>query len=473
MKSQDTPGFLKTRQAHVISKYLDPSQILVMGFLLVIFIGTILLMLPISSNTGEATGFIDAFFTATSAVCVTGLAVVNTLAYWSTFGKIVILICIQIGGLGFMTLVSSLFLITGKRISLKNRLIMQEALNQNKTAGIVRFTKNIIIGTLLVEMVGAFLLAFVFVPEHGLFKGMGYAIFHAISAFCNAGFDIVGGNSLTPYVGNTVINITVMGLIILGGLGFSVWLDTYKTIRLKLRASEHFSWRQAFYKLSLHTKLVWIITLALLVIGFIFFFLAEFYNMNTLGALSFKEKIYASMFLSVTPRTAGFNTITMSELTSASKIMTMLMMFIGGSPAGTAGGIKTVTAGVLLLCTLCTIKGKQQTVIFKKKIPFQIITRAMAIVMIAVGVVMGVIMVLSFTESASFIEIVFEVISAFGTVGLSMGITSSLTFTGKLIIIVTMFIGRLGPITMAVALMIKQGKAKGTIQYAEEKVLVG
>ncbi|WP_069997321.1 TrkH family potassium uptake protein [Cellulosilyticum sp. I15G10I2] len=473
MKTQNTPGFLKTRQALVISKHLDPSQILVIGFLVVILVGTILLMLPISSNAGESTSFINAFFTATSAVCVTGLAVVNTLAYWSTFGKVVILICIQIGGLGFMTLVSALFLVARKRISLKNRLIMQEALNQDKTAGIVRFTKNIIIGTFLVEAIGALLLAVVFVPEHGFLKGMGYAVFHSISAFCNAGFDIVGDNSLTPYVGNTMLNFTVMGLIVLGGLGFSVWLDTYKTIKLKLKSSENFTWKQAFYKLTLHTKLVWVITLALLIIGFVFFFVAELNNMNTLGDLSFKEKIYAAMFLSVTPRTAGFNTITTSELTTASKIMTMLMMFIGGSPAGTAGGIKTVTAGVLMLCAICTIRGKQHTVIFKKKIPFQIIARSMAIIMIAIGVVISVLMVLSFTESASFMELVFEVISAFGTVGLSLGITSNLTFIGKLIIIVTMFIGRLGPITMAVALMIKQSKDKGTIQYAEERVLVG
>lgn len=473
MKSQGTPGFLKARQTRAISQYLDPSQILVIGFLMVILIGTILLMLPISSNAGEATPFIDAFFTATSAVCVTGLAVVNTLTYWSIFGKVVILLCIQIGGLGFMTLVSALFLLTKKRITLKNRLIMQEALNQDKTAGIVRFTKTIIIGTFAVEMIGALLLAWVFVPEHGPLKGMGYAIFHAISAFCNAGFDLIGADSLVPYVGNTVINFTIVLLIILGGLGFSVWLDTYRVIKLKSQSSEHFTWKQAFYKLSLHTKLVWIISLALLVIGFVFFFVAEYNNINTLGHLSFKEKLYAAFFQSVTPRTAGFATISVNELTSASKIMTMLLMFIGGSPAGTAGGIKTVTMGVLVICAICTIKGKQCTVIFKKKIPFQIITRAMAIIMIAISVVISMIMILSFTESASFMEIVFEVISAFGTVGLTLGITPYLSFIGKIIIIITMFIGRLGPITMAVALMLKQSRDRGTIQYAEERVLVG
>ncbi|MDF2612908.1 MAG: potassium uptake protein TrkH family [Clostridia bacterium] len=473
MKPQDTPGFLKNKHALIISKILDPSQILVTGFLLVILIGTALLMLPISSNANQVTPFIDALFTTTSAVCVTGLAVVNTLAYWSPFGKTVILICIQIGGLGFMSLVSMIFIITGRRITLKNRLIMQEALNFDTTAGIVRFTKSIVVGTLLVELAGALLLAFVFVPEHGLGKGIAYSVFHAVSAFCNAGFDLVGGESLTPYVGNTIVNFTIMGLIILGGLGFSVWLDTIKVIKLKFKSSDHFTWKQAFYKASLHTKLVWIITIALLAIGFVFFFLAEFHNPNTLAVLSFKEKIYAAMFQSVSPRTAGFNTISQSGLTSASQIMTMLLMFIGGSPAGTAGGIKTVTAGVLMLCTICTIKGKDQTTIFKKKIPFHIITRAMAIVMISIGAVIMMLMILSFSEEASFMEILFETISAFGTVGLTLGITPNLTFTGKLIISVLMFIGRLGPITIAVALMIKQGKDKGTIQYAEEKVLVG
>jgi trk system potassium uptake protein TrkH len=473
MKQQDTPGFLKAKHSVIASKYLDPSQVLVIGFLIVILVGTILLMLPISSSRGNATEFIDALFTTTSAVCVTGLVVVNTLEYWSTFGKAVILLCIQIGGLGFMTLVGMIFIITGKRITLKSRLIMQEAFNYDTTAGIVRFTKKIFIGTLLVELIGAILLCFTFIPQHGLIKGIGYSVFHSISAFCNAGFDLVGGNSLTPYVGDGIVNFTVMALIILGGLGFSVWLDTLKAIKIKLHAAEHFTWKQAFYKLTLHTRLVWVITIALIVIGFIFFFLVEFTNANTLGNLTLKEKIYAALFQSVSPRTAGFNTLTLPELTNASKIMTMILMFIGGSPAGTAGGIKTVTMGVLILCAISTIKGREHTVVFKKKIPFIIIARAMAIIMISISLVIVMLMVLTFSEDASFMEILFEIISAFGTVGLTLGLTPQLTFIGKLTIIVAMFIGRLGPITMAVALMMRQGKDKENIQYPEERVLVG
>jgi trk system potassium uptake protein TrkH len=473
MKQQDTPGFLKAKHSVIASKYLDPSQVLVIGFLIVILVGTILLMLPISSSIGNATEFIDALFTTTSAVCVTGLVVVNTLEYWSTFGKAVILLCIQIGGLGFMTLVGMIFIITGKKITLKSRLIMQEAFNYDTTAGIVRFTKKIFIGTVLVELIGAVLLCFTFIPQYGLIKGIGYSIFHSISAFCNAGFDLIGGNSLTPYVGDGIVNFTIMALIILGGLGFSVWLDTLKAIKIKLHAAKHFTWKQAFYKLTLHTRLVWVITIALIVIGFIFFFLVEFTNANTLGNLTLKEKIYAALFQSVSPRTAGFNTLTLPELTNASKIMTMILMFIGGSPAGTAGGIKTVTMGVLILCAISTIKGREHTVVFKKKIPFIIIARAMAIIMISISLVIVMLMVLTFSENASFMEILFEIISAFGTVGLTLGLTPQLTFIGKLTIIVAMFIGRLGPITMAVALMMRQGKDKENIQYPEERVLVG
>lgn len=473
MKHQDTPGFLKTKHGITASQYLDPSQILVISFFMMILLGTIFLMLPISSNTGEATPFIDCFFTATSAVCVTGLVVVNTLAHWSVFGKIVILICIQVGGLGFMTLVSMLFIVTGRRITLKNRLIMQEALNFNTTAGIVRFIKYIVMGTLLIELIGAVLLSLVFIPEYGFIKGVGYAVFHAISGFCNAGFDLIGDSSLTPYVGNGIVNFTIMGLIIIGGLGYNVWSDTYKAFEFKLRAGEHFTWKQACYRLSIHTRLVWIITMGLLVFGFIFFFFAEFNNVNTLGELPLKEKIYAAMFQSVTPRTAGFNTISLSDLTDASKMMTVILMFIGGSPAGTAGGIKTVTAGVLILCAISTIKGKDQTVVFKKRIPMQIIARALAIVMIATTIVLTVLIILTFSESASFMELLFEVVSAFGTVGVTLGITPTLSYIGKIVIIITMFIGRLGPITIAVALMIRQSKYKGTIQYPEEKILVG
>lgn len=459
----------------IFKSSLGPSQILVSGFLALILVGTVLLMLPISSQSGEATNFIDALFTATSATCVTGLVVVNTLEHWSLFGKIVILSCIQIGGLGFMSLVSMIFVFMGKKITLKNRLIMQEAFSSNTMAGIVRFTKAVVILTFVVEGIGAFLLSFVFIPEFGFIKGIGYSIFHAISAFCNAGFDVIGPDSLTPYVGNGLVNFTIMGLIIGGGLGFVVWIDTYNMIKTKRESAEHFTWKQAFYKLPLHTKLVWMITIILIVVGAVFFFLVEFKNPNTLGALSLKDKVYAALFQSVSPRTAGFNTLPLAELTPASKLMSIILMFIGGSPAGTAGGVKTVTVGVLILCAMSTIKGRENTVVFNRRIPASVINRALTVIMIAITAIFGMLMILTVTENAGFLEILFEVVSAFATVGSTLGITASLTIIGKIMIIILMFIGRLGPVTIAVALMVRQRKAKEkvSIQYPEEKVMVG
>lgn len=473
MKQSETPGFIKVKRGFIQRQNFHPAQILVGGFLIVILLGTLLLSLPISAANGEATSLIDALFTTTSAVCVTGLTVVNTSMHWSSFGKTVILFCIQIGGLGFMTLVSMLFIVLGKRITLKNRLIMQEALNFDTTAGIVRFTTHIVKGTLLVEGIGAFLLCFAFIPDYGFIKGIIYSIFHSISAFCNAGFDLIGTRSLTPYVGNSIVNLVIMSLIVVGGLGFSVWIDTYKMIRGKLKAPKHFKWKQAFNKMSVHTRLVWILTISLLLIGFIVLFVLEYNNPGTLGPLTFKEKVYAAMFQSVSPRTAGFNTVDLASLTDTSKLVTILLMFIGGSPAGTAGGIKTVTVGVLMLCAISTIRGNEQTTIFKRRIPLQIITRALTIIMISVMVVFTVVGVLSLSEDFTFMEILFETISAFATVGTTLGITPLLSITGKITIIIVMFIGRLGPITMAVALMVRQSKNKGNIQYPEEKVMVG
>lgn len=476
MKHDDIPGFIRRNRELKLTKGMNPAQVLVGGFFMLIVLASILLMLPISSKSGTVTPFIDALFTATSAVCVTGLSVVNTSAYWSIFGKVVIICCIQVGGLGFMSLVSMIFIISGKRISLRNRLVMQEALNFNTPAGVVRFTKLIVKATLLVEGVAAILLAFAFIPEYGWGKGMAYSIFHSISAFCNAGFDLIGENSLTPYVGNGLVNFVIIMLIILSGLGFSVWIDTLKMFYNKHKAPKHYTWKQAIGKLSLHTKLVWVISVILIVSGFMVIFTFEYGNPATLGALSFREKIYAALFQSVSPRTAGFNTVSLADLTDTSKLFTMILMIIGGSPAGTAGGIKTVTVGVLVLCAYNTIKGNDEIVVFKRKIPFDIVSRSLTIIMISVMVIFGVVGILSMTEDFSFMEILFETISAFATVGTTLGITSELSLVGRITIIIVMFIGRLGPVTMAVALMVRKrdkDKQKVNIQYPEEKIMVG
>ncbi|OON95495.1 MAG: Trk family potassium uptake protein [Epulopiscium sp. Nele67-Bin005] len=452
---------------------LGPAQVLVVGFIAVILIGTGLLMLPISTHSPYGTSFIDALFTATSAVCVTGLVVVNTLEHWTIFGKIIILICIQIGGLGFMTLVSMTFILLGRRITLKNRLVMQEALNFKTPAGVIRFTKTILKLTLLIEAIGALLLSLVFVPQFGLLDGIGVAIFHSVSAFCNAGFDIIGPSSLTDYVDNPIVNITIMILIVAGGLGYTVWIDSYEVLKLKLKSPDHFTWKQAFYKLALHTKLVWILTGLLIFGGFLFLYLVEHNNPHTLGNLSFSGKIYAAMFQSISPRTAGFNTIPLDELKEASQALIIGLMFIGGSPAGTAGGVKTVTIGILLLCGISVIQGNTETVVFRKTIAIDSILRALTVIIIAMVIVSSSLMILTLTESGTFMEILFETVSAFGTAGLTLGITSSLSAVGKIIIICLMFIGRVGLITIGVALMIKQGKNTLGIRYPEEKILVG
>lgn len=477
MKQEGTPEFLRDKHRILLTSKLHPTQFLATGFLVVIAITTVLLMLPISSAKHEMTGFMDALFTATSAVCVTGLSVVNTLAHWSLFGKIVLICAIQIGGLGFMSLVSMVFILMRKRITFKNRLIMQEALNFTTTAGVVRFSKMVVQGTLLVEGVGAFLLAFAFVPEFGWVKGIWYSIFHSISAFCNAGFDLIGADSFCPYVGNVLVNVVLMLLVILSGLGFSVWLDTCRTIKYKLSAPKHFTWKQAINKLSLHTKLVYVITAILLVSGAIVIFALEYNNPGTLGNLTLKEKILAAMFQSVSPRTAGFASIPLGNMTTTSKLFTIILMFIGGSPAGTAGGIKTVTVGILIICAISTVKGNDKVTVFKRRISFSAISRALTIVLIGVSVVAVVIGILSMTEpNMPFMDIVFEAVSAFATVGTTVGVTPYLSTIGKIVIIIVMFIGRLGPITIAVALMIKQSKKdknKASIEYPEEKIMVG
>ncbi|MCT4543346.1 MAG: TrkH family potassium uptake protein [Vallitalea sp.] len=460
---------MQNKSKHKYKIDLKPTQILVLGFLSLIIIGAILLNLPIASANHQSIGFVDALFTATSAVCVTGLVVVNTLHYWSIFGKVVIIILIQIGGLGVMTFATMFFIIMGRKIRLKERLIIQEALNQYTISGMVRLTRNVLLGTLLIEGIGAVLLSIRFVPEYGP-SGIFKAIFHSISAFCNAGFDIKGSSSLSPYIGDIIINFTIMILIILGGLGFTVWLDIIRVLKEKF--NNKYTWKRAFRKFTLHTKIVLVMTFVLILIGFVFFFILETTNPNTLGNLSIKDKILGSLFQSVTTRTAGFNTMPLSEMTHASKFMTIILMFIGGSPAGTAGGVKTVTMGVIIVTVISGIRGKESTEVYGRTIPQSIVKRAIAVISIGFSVVITVTMILTVTEAGSFMDILFESVSAFATVGLTLGITSSLTTIGKIVICITMFIGRLGPLTMAVALSMK-GRSKVNIKKPEEKVMVG
>jgi trk system potassium uptake protein TrkH len=442
---------------------IKQTQAIVIGFAAIIVVGSILLNLPISSRDGHSIGFINALFTATSAVCVTGLVVVDTYTHWTLFGQIVILFLIQVGGLGFMTLATLFSLALGRRISFKERLLIAESLNQFSPQGMVKLIKDILLGTLLFEGLGAIILSIRFAGQFGIKIGIYKGIFHSISAFCNAGFDLMGVHgkfsSLTNYVEDPVVSLTIMMLVIIGGLGFAVWEDVYRT--------------RNFSELRLHTKLVLVITGILLVVGFISFLALEYSNAKTLQPLSFKGKILASMFQSVTPRTAGFNTLSLPDLTNASKLITMLLMFIGGSPGSTAGGIKTTTAGVVLFSVISVLRGSGDVNIFRKRLEIEVIFKAMAIFVLSLIIIICTTVILSVLGDATLLEYLFESTSAFGTVGLSLGITPALGSVSKTALIITMFMGRVGVLTMGMAITLRMQKSELKLKYPEAKVLVG
>ncbi|WP_278601222.1 TrkH family potassium uptake protein, partial [Clostridium tertium] len=384
---------------------LNGVQILALGFLIVIIIGAIILSLPISSRTGEPTNFLDAIFTSTSAVCVTGLITLDTSTHWSVFGQTVIITLIEIGGLGFMSFGVLISLILGKKITLRERLVMQEAMNTYSIQGLVKMVKYVLIFTMSVQFFGALLLSTQFVPEYGIGRGIFYSIFHSISAFCNAGFDLFG-TSLVGYSSNSVVILVISALIIIGGLGFTVLLEIYEFKGMK--------------KLSLHSKLVLITTAILVFGGAILMLIFEYNNVDTIANMNIKDKLLNSFFASVTPRTAGFNSISTSGMTLASKFLTIILMFIGGSPGSTAGGLKTVTFGILVLTVICVIKGREDTEVFGRRFTKEIVYKSFTLLFIGVSLVIFSTMILSYTEvGVSFIDLLYETTSAFGTVGIT------------------------------------------------------
>ncbi len=450
-------------------------HIIAYSFCIVIFIGAILLSLPISSANGQSINFIDALFTASSAVCVTGLVVVNTAAHWSLFGKIVILILIQIGGLGFMSLFTLVLVILGKKITLKGRILIQESFNLSTFKGMVMFLKNIITATFLIEGIGAIILSIRFIPKYGLLKGLFMSIFHSVSAFCNAGFDIIGDDSLMSYSKDYLIMFVIMSLIIIGGLGFSVLIDIVKYLKYRIKKLK--GEKVSFFKMSVHSRIAITMTAIFIVSGAIITLILEYHNTKTIADLPLDKKILSSVFQSVTLRTAGFDAIGQGELTYGSKFFAVLLMAIGGSPGGTAGGIKTVTIGVLVFALIAVINGKEDITAYRRKISFYTVQKALAIVVMMMMLIFSFTIILTFTETGlgkdyEFIDLLYEVVSALGTVGLSTGITGSLSTIGKIIIILCMFIGRLGPITVVLALSFRKRK-KINIHYPEEKILVG
>ena len=424
--------------------------------------GTLLLCLPFATKSGEPASFVDALFTATTSVCVTGLVVVETAGYWSLFGQIVILLLIQCGGLGIISFTTAMLLMFHRKVTLKDRILVEEAFNLNSLSGLLKFVKKVFWGTFIVEGIGAVFSAFSFVPVYGWAKGIWLSVFHAISAFCNAGIDLIGADSLMPFKNDLSLNLTTMGLIVMGGLGFPVWFDILHNMKQK----------RGMRRLSLHSKMVLSFTLILISTGTLIIFLLERNNPLTLGNESFPKAILLAAFQAVTLRTAGFLTIPQQNLTQAGAFFSILCMFVGGSPIGTAGGVKTTTIFVLVLTAWCLIRGKRDTTVFGRTISGETLRKALGVVTISIGVVFIAILLLLITEDGSLLDMAYEVVSATATVGLSRNITAGLSFAGKLIIIICMFLGRIGPISLAIALG-RQAKQKGKISYPTEEVPVG
>ena len=424
---------------------ISTTNIILLSFLGAILIGTILLSLPISSADGKAVPFLDALFTATTSTCVTGLVVVPTVSTWSVFGQAVILLLIQIGGLGVITIMSCIMILLNKKMGIGDRLLLQDAFNLNSLSGIVQFVKKVVLGTFIVEGAGALLYMTVFVPEFGL-KGIWISVFTAISAFCNAGIDIIAENSLCGYATNPVINAVTCALIILGGLGYIVWWDVIRVMGGKGKKKGGF-----FKKLTLQSKVAIVATLSLILVGAALIFAFEYNNPLTLGDHSLGNKIQISFFQSVTTRTAGFATVPQENLTGAASFVCLLLMFIGGSPVGTAGGIKTVTIVILAASAFSLIRNKEDTELFGRRLAREAISKAVAVTCMSFIIMFTSTVLLSAVTDASAMDIMYETVSATATVGLTRNLTPSLGTVGRCIIIATMYLGRVGPISLAMA----------------------
>lgn len=424
---------------------VSTTHIILLSFLIAILIGALLLSLPISSANGKATPFLDALFTATTSTCVTGLVVTPTVSSWSVFGQVVILILIQIGGLGVITIMSGLMILLHKKMGVGDRLLLQDAFNLNSLSGLVRFVKRVVGGTLIIEGIGALLYMTVFIPEFGA-EGIWISVFTSVSAFCNAGIDIIAENSLCNYALNPIINIVTCALIILGGIGYIVWWDVLQVLKQADKKKVKF-----FRDLTLHSKIAITATLLLIFVGAALIFAFEYNNPQTIKDYTVLQKVEVSLFQSVTTRTAGFATVPQENLTNASSVVCLLLMFIGGSPVGTAGGIKTVTFAVLIASAFASIRNKEDTDLFGRRLTKQTVSKAVAVTCMSFIIMFTSTVLLSVVTDANALDIVYETVSATATVGLTRNLTASLDSIGKLIIIITMYLGRVGPITLAVA----------------------
>ncbi len=436
------------------------TRLIASGFALIILMGALLLTLPVSNRSGQG-NFLNSLFTATSATCVTGLVVADTYQNWTTFGQVVILCLIQVGGLGFLTLGAFISVLLKKRIGLHQREQLHESVNTLEIAGVVRLVKKIVVGTLVIEFSGAVLLAFRFIPRFGMARGIYFSVFHAISAFCNGGFDLMGVNeeysSLVAFEGDVVVNLVIVTLILVGGIGFIVWDDVIRN-----------KWH--FRKYLLHSKIVLATTLILTIVGTILFLFTE--NQASFAGMSPLEKLLGALFSSVTPRTAGFNTVDTAALSNAGKIITIVMMFIGGSPGSTAGGVKTTSIVVLLFYAGAMVLNREDINLFGRRLTEDVVKKANAVVIINFSLaIIAAVIIMTLQPLLNFEDVIFEVLSAIGTVGMTTGVTRSMCAVSRIVLIVLMYCGRLG--SLSFALIFAQKKTSASVRQPQEKIIVG
>ena len=446
---------------------LTTAQSILLGFLSVILAGSLLLALPFAASDGQSVAYIDALFTAVTATCVTGLVTLPTAAAWSPFGQAVILLLIQIGGLGVITVISWFMLLMHRHIGLSRRILIQDAFNLNSLSGLIRFVKKVTIGTLIVEGAGALMYMAAFVPEFGG-RGVWISIFNAVSAFCNAGMDVIGENSLCDYALNPLVNGVTCALVILGGVGYIVWWDVLRVLGARRRGRGPRLW----HALTLQSKIALSATLFLILTGAAGFFLFEYDNPDTLGGFSTGGKLMAALFQSVTTRTAGFATVPQEHLTNASAVLSLLLMFIGGSPVGTAGGVKTVTAAVLFAATLSVVRGRRDVNVFHRRISESAVRKAAAVVCWSFLTAFVSTLLLAAVIDAPLADILYETVSATATVGLSRNLTASLSTAGKLIVCAAMYFGRVGPISIAIALT-SRSERENIVKNPTEEISIG
>ncbi|MBM6854322.1 potassium transporter KtrB [Mediterraneibacter glycyrrhizinilyticus] len=445
-------------------------QIIALGFFGVIFLGGLILWLPVCNQKPIA--FIDALFTSVTSVCVTGLVTVVPAEQFTLLGKIVVLVLIQIGGLGVIACTAAFFLLLRKRITMKGRIMIQQAYGLDTLSGMVRFVIRILKGTFLVEGIGAVLFAIKFVPEFGAARGIWYGVFHSVSAFCNAGIDIIGNDSFIRYVDSPLVNFTTMFLIVMGGLGFPVWYDVITTVRQE--GAKKVPRRRFLTRLGLQSKIVLTMTAFLILAGALGFFVLEFNNPDTIGGLSVPEKAMASAFQSVTTRTAGYASVPQSGLTDSSKMLGCILMFIGGSPAGTAGGIKTTTAAMLLLTAASVLRGRRDTECFGRKLENGVVRSGITIMLLTFLFWLAGVTALSvFEPGKDFIDLMYEASSAIGTVGLTADLTPQLTTASHVVLMSMMYVGRIGPVTMALVFAGKADKSAQFRELPEKKIMLG